>query len=158
MALFQLKQKTKEIMSEPNCCVVDQSHHKCVDLAYDDSGCGKLHECCAGIHDAGLHAKCLSRVRECRKLGNAWDPIRRLKPMNSYPLYTDAPGYTTQGHLVLENFQGEGLTVTCIAKSMVCGLFVGLLIKYLFKTEISSQRIVAVSVIAALLQCMLKSL
>lgn len=145
--------------SPTDCCVIDQSHHNCVDLAYDDSGCAKLYECCAGIHDAGLQAKCLSRVRECRKLGNAWDPIRRLKPMDAHAMFTEAPGYTTQGALVLENFGSfRGLTVKCIMKSAVCGLLVAVLIKYLFKTNLSTQRIIGVSVLAAVVQCMLKTM
>lgn len=148
------------LISDDSCCVIDQSHHKCVDLSYDDSGCAKLYECCAGIHDAGLHAKCMSRVRECRKLGNAWDPIRRLKPMNAHAMFTDAPGYTTQGALVMENFNGSfgGLTLQCVTKSAVCGLLVALMIKYLFKTPLSTERIIGVSVLAAVVQCMLKTM
>lgn len=140
-------------------CGLDQSHHQCVDLSYDDAGCAKLYECCAGMHDAGLQAKCMSRVRECRKLGNAWDPIRRLKPMDAHAMYVDAPGYTTQGALRLENFDGSsGLTLECVMKSAVCSLLMAMLIKYLFKTDISNKRIIAVSVFAGVVQCMLKTM
>ena len=144
---------------DDSCCVIDQSHHKCVDLAYDDSHCSKLYECCGGIHDAGLHAKCMSRVRECRKLGNAWDPIRPLRPMDAHAMYTDVPGYNTQGKLVMENFGGfGGLTLKCVMKSSMCGLLVALLIKYVFKTKLSTERIVGVSLLAAVVQCMLQTM
>ena len=125
------------LISDDSCCVIDQSHHKCVDMSYDDQHCAKLYECCAGMHDAGLQAKCMSRVRDCRKLGNAFDPIRRLKPMDAHALYVEGPAYDTQGKLVLENFGGSfsGLTVKCVAKSAVCGLLVAMLIKHLFKTS-----------------------
>ena len=142
---------------QDSCCVIDQSHHKCVDLAYDDNHCAKLYECCAGMHDAGLQAKCLSRVRDCRKLGNAWDPIRPLKPMNAHAMFTEYPGYTTQGAL-LEGFGGGGLSLRCVLKSSVCGLLIALLIKYVFKTKLSTQRIVGVSVLAAVVQCMLQTM
>jgi hypothetical protein len=145
------------LISDDSCCVIDQSHNKCVKLDYDDSRCAKLYECCGGIHDAGLQAKCMSRVRECRKLGNAWDPIRRLKPMDAHAMYVDTPGYTTQG--VLENFGSfQGLTLKCVLKSAVCGLLMAMLIKHLFKTKISTERIVGVSVLAAVVQCMLKTM
>ena len=113
-------------MSRQDCCAIDQSDKNCVDLAYDDSHCAKLYKCCGGIHDAGLQAKCLSRVRECRKLGNAWDAIRPLKPMDVNVMFTDRPGYTTQG--VLEKFNGSfnGLTVKCILSSAAFALIIGL--------------------------------
>lgn len=144
---------------QDSCCVIDQSHQKCVDLSYDDQHCAKLYECCGGIHDSGLHAQCMSRVRECRKLGNAWDPIRRLKPMDAHAMYTDVPGYTTQGALLTENFGSfGGLNLQCIIKSSLCGLLVALLIKYVFKTKLSTQRIIGVSVLAAVVQCMLQAM
>jgi len=107
-----------------------------------------------------LHAKCMSRVRECRKLGNAWDPIRRLKPMDAHAFYTDSPGYTTQGKLVLENFGGSfsGLTLECVAKSAVYSFLLAILVKKFFKTKMSTERIIGVSVLAAVVQCMLKTM
>jgi len=143
--------------SNDSCCVIDQSNHKCVNLEYDDSGCAKLYECCAGIHDSGLHAKCMSRVRECRKLGNAYDPIRKMKPMDAHAMFVDTPGYTTQG--ALETFSGsfQGLNFKCVSKSALCGLMIAFLIKFVFKTKISTERIIGVSVLAAVVQCMLKT-
>lgn len=140
------------------CCVIDQSHHKCVDLAYDDDHCSKLHECCSGIHDAGLQAKCLSRVRECRKLGNAWDAIRPLKPMDAHSMFVDAPGYTTQGMLVEGFGSFTGLSLKCILKNAGCGLLVALLLKYFMKTKVSTKRIIGVSILAAVIQCMIGAL
>jgi len=140
-----------------NCCVIDQSHQSCVDISYDDQHCAKLYECCSGMHDAGLQAKCLSRVRECRRLGNAWDPIRPLKPMNAHAMFTDFPGYNTQGNL-MENFGGAGLTLNCVLKSSFCSLLIGILIKYVFKTKLSTERIIGISVLAGVVQCMLKTL
>jgi hypothetical protein len=97
-------------------------------------------------------------VRECRKLGNAWDPIGPLKPLPAHYAY-DVPGYTTQGHLV-EGFGGSfaGLSFECLVKGMMCALLVALLIKYLFKTELSIERIIGVSALAAVIQCMIKTL
>lgn len=147
-------------MSEDSsCCAIDQSHKKCVDLSYDDSHCAKLAECCVGVHDPGLHRKCISRVRECRKLGNAFDPMRKMKPMDTRWLFTDKPGYTTQGQLVLENFGGMGgLSIKCVAKSVVVTLIVAYLLKMILKTNISNERVVGIAVLAALVHCMLKSM
>ena len=79
--------------------------------------------------------------------------------MNAHAMFTEAPGYTTQGAMVMENFGSfQGLTVNCVAKSAVCGLLVAFLIKYLFKTKLSTQRIVGVSVLAAVVQCMLRTM
>jgi hypothetical protein len=142
-----------------SCCVIDQSQHKCVDLAYDDQHCAKLAECCVGMHDAGLQNQCLSRVRECRKLGNAFDPIRPLKPMDTRWLFNDAPGYTTQGQLVLENFGvGGALSFRCVVKSMFCALFIGVLVRYFFKTQISTEQLVGISALAGVVRCMLTAM
>jgi hypothetical protein len=46
----------------------------------------------------------------------------------------------------------------CIMKGMFCAILVALLLKYLFKTEITLERIIGVSVLAAVIQCMLKTL
>lgn len=139
-----------------NCCPIDQSDRECVDLSYDDSHCGKLHQCCGGIHDAGLQRQCNQRVRECRKLGNAWDAARPLRPMDVATLYTDVPGYSTQGQLVTENFSGSlgGLRWQCVLRSAVMGILLGLIIKSVVKTDISMERIVCISVAASLLRCM----
>lgn len=140
----------------PGCCVIDQSDRSCVDLSHDDSGCAKLHKCCGGIHDSGLQRQCNDRVRECRKLGNAWDPIRPLRPMDVQTMYTDAPGYSTQGQLVLENFGGSfrGLSLECILKSSIFGLIIGVILKCVLKTDISMERIVCISIAASVLRCM----
>lgn len=145
-------------MSRQDCCAIDQSDKNCVDLAYDDSGCKKLYECCGGIHDAGLQAKCLSRVRECRKLGNAWDAIRPLKPMDVNTMFTDRPGYTTQG--ILETFSGSfnGLTLGCVLSSTAFAFIIGVLVKFFLKTEISTEKIICIAVVASLIRCMISVL
>jgi hypothetical protein len=110
------------------------------------------------MHDAGLQRQCLQRVRECQQLGNAWDPIGPLKPLNAKFMFTDRPGYTTQGDLVVEQFGSfAGLSFECIMKGMFCGLLVAVLIKVLFKTDLSWERIIGVSLLGAVIQCMLKS-
>ena len=145
-------------MSRQDCCAIDQSDKYCVDLNYDDSGCNKLYECCGGIHDSGLQAKCLSRVRECRKLGNSWDAIRPLKPMDVNIMYTDRPGYTTQG--VLEKFSGSfnGLTLNCVLTSALFALLIGVLVRFFLKTEISTEKIVCIAIVASLIRCMVAAL
>lgn len=142
------------------CCALDQSDKNCVNLAYDDKKCEKLYECCGAMHDAGLQAKCLSRVRECRKLGNAWDPIRALKPMNATTMFTDLPGYTTQGQLK-ENFSGSfaGLQLRCIIKNSVVFAMIGFIFKIILKrSEIGYDRILVLSLLAGLIRCMAECL
>ncbi len=141
------------------CCAIDQSDRKCVDLSYDDSQCAKLYECCGGMHDAGLQAKCLSRVRECRKLGNAWDAIRPLKPMNATTMFTEKPGYTTQGEL-MERFAGSfnGLSLGCIFRTTVFFAVIGIIFKIILKTEATYQRIFLLSFLAGLIRCMVECL
>ena len=90
---------------DEKCCVVDHNRKKCVDIGFDDSGCSKLANCCVGLHGSGAQNKCLSRLRECRKLGNAWDPIGPMKPLPMDFIYNELPGYTTTGSLV-EGFHG----------------------------------------------------
>lgn len=141
------------------CCGTDQSHNECVMVNNDGQNCEKLLKCCVGIHDAGLQRQCLDKVRECRKLGNAWDPIGPLKPLDAVFHYPVAPSYSTQGELALENFGSfDGLNVECITKGFMCGLLVALLIKYLFKTNLDFSRIIGVSLLGAFIQCMLKAL
>ena len=142
-----------------SCCAIDQSDNMCSDVkpTQNDPACAKLANCCAGISDHGLQRQCHERVRECRKLGNAWDPIAPLRPLPTKYLVTDRPGYTTQGELV-EGFGFAGLSLECITKGMFCALLVALLLKYLFKTEITLERIIGVSLLAAVIQCMLKTL
>lgn len=141
-----------------SCCPIDQSDNACYDISRDTSKCAKLAECCVGIHDSGLQRQCLERVRECQQLGNAFDPIAPLKPLDAKFMFTDRPGYTTQGDLVLERFGSfAGLSFECILKGMFCGLLVALLIKYLLKTDLSWSRIIGVSLLASVIQCMLKT-
>lgn len=142
------------------CCAIDQSDRNCVDLSYDDKNCGKLYECCGAMHDPGLQAKCLSRVRECRKLGNAWDAIRPLKPMNATTMFTERPGYTTQGQL-LERFAGgsfSGLSIKCIAKTTIFFAVIGFIFKLVLKTDVPAERILLLSLIAGLIRCMVECL
>lgn len=146
-------------MTDSSCCVTDQSSHKCVDLSYDDSHCATLSECCVGETEAGPQNKCLSQVRKCRKLGNAWDPIRSLKPLPGPYLYNEAPGYTTQGGLVLENFgSGKSLSLGCIMKSTMWSLAFGLIIRLLFRSELSMKRAVCLSLIGGVIHCMLQTM
>lgn len=143
-----------------SCCAIDQSDRKCVSLPNEDSSkCEKLYECCGAIHDAGLQAQCLSRVRDCRKLGNAWDAIGPLRPLNATTMFTDRPGYTTQGQLK-EAFEGSfrGLSVGCIMKTTIFFAAIGFIFKIVLKTEIPYQRIVLLSFVAGLIRCMVECL
>lgn len=139
-------------------CNLSQTNNKCVDIVRNDDNCVKLAECCVGIHDHALQRKCHQRVRECRGLGNAFDPIRALRPLSTKYLYPDGPGFTTQGELVEGFGSFGGLTLDCIMRGMFCALLVSFLIKYMFSTELSIDRILCVAVLASVIQCMLKNL
>jgi hypothetical protein len=139
-----------------SCCGIDQS--KCTQVPRNDSAeCAKLAECTIGIHDHGLQRQALERVRECRQMGNAWDPIGPLTPLNVKYLYTDAPGYTTQGEVV-EGFGFGTLSIECVVRTGFYAMLIALLIKYLLKKDISFERILVISAVAGLISCMAKSL
>lgn len=136
------------------------SPSQCVNIDYDDSHCAGMNQCCVGVHDFGLHGKCTSNVRYCRKLGNAWSPPRPLRPLPGEYLYTDAPGYATTGHFV-ENFGDwtpKFLDMECIMKN---ALFTFLFIAFMFMYTgqyLDAQEIVGISVVAAVLKCVLSTL
>lgn len=144
-----------------SCCALDMSENRCVAAPeVNEDKCAKLFECCSGMHDAGLQAQCLSKVRECRKLGNVWDIARPLRPMNAHSIFTSRPGYTTQGNL-LEKFAGgsfSGLTFECIAKTTLFFAIIGCIFKTVLKTDVKYERILLLSVAAALIRCMVECL
>jgi len=152
-------------MSTSDCCVADHKRKKCVDIGFDDSHCENLAKCCVGIHNFGKHNKCLSAVRECRKLGNAWDPIAPLHPLPFDYLYTQAPGYATTGNFV-ENFNGGGLTdffnelfdVPCIVKNASCSLVIALVAKAIIGSKITVSQLVVLTLVIALVKCCIAKL
>ena len=139
-----------------SCCTVDHKRKKCVDVGRDDSGCVDLAKCCVGIHNIGKHNKCLSKVRECRKLGNAWDPIGPLKPMPFEYIYTDTPGYSTTGSLV-EGFDGsmfdDLVDIDCIAKNFACSLIIALAAKAVFGKGVTISQILILTLVISIIKC-----
>lgn len=126
----------------------------CTDLSYDDSHCAGLNQCCVGVHDFGAHKRCTSAVRKCRKLGNQWDAARRLTPLAGEYLYTDAPGYTTTGHLK-EGFIGDLLNLQCMTNNAVFAL---LMIVFLFMYKghtLDMQEILVLTAVTTFIKCAL---
>ena len=141
------------------CCVLDRRRKDCVNLSKNDAHCGKLAKCCVGISSAGLQRRCLNAVRKCRGLGNNWDPIAPLRPLDVDFIYNETPGYTTQGKLVLENFGGfGGLNLKCIIKNGLCGLVVAYVINLVSKGSLKQSEIIALAITSALIKCILFSL
>lgn len=143
------------------CCVVDQKRKKCVDIDFDDSHCAEIAKCCVGIHNFGEHKRCMDRLRECRKLGNAWDPIAPLRPLPVEFLYTERPGYSTTGVLV-ENFNAASMLdqffaalfdVECLVKNSVCSLVIALVAKAVLEQKISTTRLVVLTLAITLVKC-----
>lgn len=135
-------------------CFEDPSHQHCVDLGYDDNKCGALYERCACINDPYWHGKCMAQLRGCRRLGNAWDAIRPLRPMDAHAFGTDRPGYDTQG-LLREGF-GSATDVQCFVRNAGCSLLVGLLYRWLLGTKVGTKRLVVYALLASAIQCALK--
>ena len=140
------------------CCTLDHRRQGCVDLSKDDSHCANIAKCCVGVHHAGDQKKCLNAVRDCRGLGNNWDPIGPLKALDVDFIYNDLPGYSTQGKLVLEHFGMGGLSLKCILNNSMCGLVIAFLIQYFTKNSLSNMEVVALAVTSALIKCMLERL
>lgn len=143
-------------MSGKGCCVIDQKRKKCVDIGFDDSHCVDLAKCCVGIHNFGLHNKCLSKVRECRKLGNALDPIGPLKPLPMEYIYTETPGYSTTGSLV-EGFDGGVLgdlfDINCIMKNAMCSFIIALVAKAVFEQNVTVTRLLVLTIVISVIKC-----
>ena len=147
-------------MSTSDCCVVDHKRKKCVDIGFDDSGCVCQAKSCVGISNVGLHNKCTSAARKCRKLGNAWDPIAPLHPLPFDYLYTQAPGYATTGNFV-EHFNGGGVAdflnelfdVGCVVKNFSCSLVIALVAKSIIGTKVSFSQLLFLTFTIALVKC-----
>lgn len=147
-------------MSSEGCCVIDHKRKKCVDIDYDDSHCANLAKCCVGIHNYGQHNKCLAKVRECRKLGNAWDPIGPMRPLPLEYIYTETPGYATTGALV-EGFDGGMLNdlldqifdVNCVMKNAVCSFVIALVAKAVFEQKITTTRLLVLTIAISIVKC-----
>ncbi len=144
-----------------DCCVVDQKRKKCVDIGFDDSACTDVSKCCVGISENGRHNKCLAKARECRKLGNAWDPIGPLKPLNFDYLYTQAPGYATTGSFV-EHFDGGFLNqlfdVNCIAKNAACSFVIALIARVILGSQITIKKLIVLTILIAIIKCCMNKL
>lgn len=144
-----------------NCCAVDHTRKKCVDIGFDDSSCGCISETCVGVHNQGLHGKCTSAVRSCRKLGNSWDPIAPLHPLAGEYIYTQTPGYATTGNFV-EHFDGgildELFDVQCVVKNAACSLVIALVAKAILGTNVGVQQIVLLTLAISLVKCCLAKL
>lgn len=152
-------------MSTSDCCVVDHKRKKCVDIGFDDSGCTDLAKCCVGVHNFGLHNKCTSAVRECRKLGNAWDPIAPLQPLPFDYMYTQSPGYATTGNFVehfsggpLVDFLNEMFDLKCVVKNFSCSLVIALVAKSILGTKVTITQLVFLTFVIALVKCCLAKL
>lgn len=152
-------------MSTSDCCVVDHKRKKCVDIDFDDSHCVCQAKSCVGIHNFGMHNKCTSAVRECRKLGNAWDPIAPLRPLPFDYLYTQAPGYSTTGNFV-EHFDGGGavdflnelLDFKCVVKNFACSLVIALVAKSVLGTKVSVTQLALLTFTISLVKCCIAKL
>jgi hypothetical protein len=144
-----------------NCCVVDHKRKKCVDIGFDDSHCTCLSKSCVGIHNFGLHNKCTSAVRKCRKLGNAWDPIAPLHPLPHDYLYTETPGYATTGNFIEHfdaGFLDELFDVQCVVKNSACSLVIALVAKAVLGTKVSVQQLVLLTLVISLVKCCIAKL
>jgi len=139
---------------DKGCCTLDQRRKSCVDISKNDGHCGDIAKCCVGIHHAGDQRRCLNAVRNCRGLGNNWDPIASLKPLDMEFIYNETPGYSTTGKLVLEGF-GGGLNLQCIVKHAMYGLLFAFAIQYVSKNKMNTNQLVALTVVSAVVQCFL---
>ena len=116
------------------------------------------------MHNFGVHNKCTSAARACRKLGNAWDPIAPLQPLPFDYLYTQTPGYATTGNFV-EHFNGgvigdfltELLNVRCVLKNTACSLVIALVAKGVIGTKVTiTQLAILTFTIALVKRCIAK--
>ena len=76
--------------------------------------------------------------------------------MNAHTMFTEAPGYDTQGHLILENFGVGGIPVSCILKNSLIAIVIGWLLRGLLRPNLSNQRLVGLSVLGAVVHCLLQ--
>lgn len=143
-----------------DCCLKDFRNKQCVDLDFDDSKCANLAKCCVNIHNFGLHNKCLSKVRECRKLGNSQDPIGPMRPLPFEYLYTQTPGYATTGTLVegfgfddIEDFLRNLFDFKCIAKNAVCSFVIALVAKAVFEQKVTLSRLLILTLAISVVKC-----
>lgn len=147
-------------MSTSDCCVMDNKRKKCVDIDFDDSGCICQAKTCVGISNVGLHNKCTSATRKCRKLGNAWDPIAPLRPLPFDYLYTQSPGYATTGNFVehfgnggIADFLNELFDLRCVLKNFSCSLIIALVAKSILQSDITIAKLMILTFSIALVRC-----
>lgn len=152
-------------MSTSDCCVTDHKRKQCVDIDFDDSHCECLAKSCVGVHNFGMHNKCTSAVRECRKLGNNWDPIAPLRPLNIDYLYTQGPGYATTGNFVehfnggqLSDFLNELFDIGCVVKNFSCSLVIALVAKSVLGTKVTFTQLAFLTFVIALVKCCIAKL
>lgn len=147
-------------MNGEGCCVADHKRKSCVDIDFDDSKCVDMAKCCVGIHNAGLHNKCMAKVRECRKLGNAWDPIGPMRPLPMEYIYTEKPGYATTGALV-EGFDGGMISdllnqlfdVNCVLKNALCSFIIALVAKAVLEQNVTMTRLLVLTLAISVVKC-----
>lgn len=137
----------------------------CELLEYDDSHCTDIAKCCVGVHDQGDHGKCTSAARKCRNFGTTWDPRRPMKPLPFDYMYNDAPGYATTGAFVKENFGDwnansllELFDPKCMLKNAVYGAILTSVLYYVAKKKMVMNDILTISIVAAVLKCVLNAL
>lgn len=138
---------------------------ECINIDYDDSHCTDICKCCVGISDQGDQAKCRSACRKCRNFGTTWEPRRQMKPLPFEYMYNDSPGYATTGAFVREGFMDMDMSkisnlfnVTCIVKNAIYGLLLTMVFYYVTKRKMVVNEIAIVSLVAALLKCVLNEL
>lgn len=140
-------------------CVTDIRSKKCVDIDVDDASCADMAKCCVGAHNFGMHEKCQSAARKCRKLGSSWDPIAPMRPLNMEYIYTQTPGYATTGALV-EKFGdfNEILDMKCILKNFACSLIIALIAKAVLSTEVTIKQLFILTFLISLIRCCIAKL
>jgi hypothetical protein len=128
----------------------------CLDLQNPlDPTCADMNKCCVGVHDFGPHQMCTKAVRNCRKLGNAWDAPRPLQPLPGEYLYTEKPGYTTTGQL-LEGFGNlGGLSIDCLVRNLIYTGLITAFLFYLTGRPMNYQEIALIAGVASVLKCLL---
>ena len=144
------------------CCVIDHTRKKCVDLNRNDGHCADLAECCVGYHGSGAQGKCMSKLRECRRLGNSWDPIGPMRPLNANFIFTETPGYATNGVLVegfghseLMMWLRELLDINCITKNALCSLVIALIAKAVLNQKVTIMQILVLTFLISVVKCCL---
>ena len=136
---------------------------ECINIDYDDSQCANVCKCCVGISDQGDQAKCRSACRKCRNFGTVWEPRRPMRPLPIDYMYNDAPGYATNGAFLKEGFMdtsklGKLFDIQCIAKNAIYGAVLTVVLYYVTKRKMDFNEVLSVSLVAALVKCVLNAL